>query len=94
MNDGVNIIVEASSITDSQLVSHHIAQYMQTTGFNDVTVSQADPLQFPEPSSQSEALQAIRRLNPALFDMPVTIEPSVYGSSGALEMPDGPSDED
>ncbi len=92
MPEGVNITVEATNITDAQLVAHHIGQYMIGTGFTDVTINQEDPLQFSEPTSQSDAIQTIRRLNPGLFDSSVNIDSSVYswGGSGTPEMPDGP----
>lgn len=74
----INITVEASTITDAQLVGHHISQYLQSTGFTDVNVSQNEPQQFPDPSSQSEAIQAIRRLNPDLLATPVNIDCGVF----------------
>lgn len=95
MSDGINITVESNNITSSQLVSHHIGQYLMSTGFTDVNISQADPLTFAEPSTQSEAAQAIRSLNPGLFDTFVNIDPAVFdwGGGGGTEMPDGPDSE-
>lgn len=89
--DGINITVEGPNITDCQLVAHHVGQYLQGTGFTDVTISQEDPLQFAEPSSQSDALQAIRRLNPGLFDAPINIDASVWSyGAGMPQIPDEP----
>lgn len=93
-SDTINITVASNNITNSQLVAHHVGQYLQGTGFTDVNVSQADPLTFPEPSTQSEAVQAIRNLNPGLFDTYVNIDPVVFDwGPGNTEVPDGPDSE-
>lgn len=77
-NSEINITVEASNITDAQLVGHHINQYLQSTGFTGVSMSQSEPQQFQDPTTQSEAVQAIRRLNPSLFAASVNIDCNVF----------------
>lgn len=85
----ITVNVFAPDAIDAQLVSDHIGQYLSNTGFNDVTVDRTCAPHISEPSTQSEALQAIRKLNPGLFSMPVTVSPEV-GQWGSVEYPDGP----
>lgn len=85
----ITVSVFAPDAIDSQLVSDHIGQYLMNTGFSDVTVDRSAAPHISEPSSQSEALQVIRNLNPGIFAMPVTITPEV-GAWQGMDYPDGP----
>lgn len=85
----IEISVFANDAINAQLVSDHIGQYLNTTGFTNVTVDRGAAPHIAEPSTQSEALQAIRNLNPGLFSSAITIMPEIMGSNG-LDYPDGP----
>ncbi len=90
----VEVSVFAQDAIQGQLVADHIGQYLSNTGFSNVNVDRSSAGHIPEPSSQSDALQAIRNLNPELFDMPVNITPEVGATGGGVNYPDGPGDQD
>lgn len=85
----IEISVYAPDAINAQLVSDHIGQYLSNTGFTNVTVDRGAAPHIAEPTTQSEALQAIRSLNPGLFNAAISIMPDI-GSSVGLDFPDGP----
>ena len=87
----IGISVFGEDAIQTQLVADHLGQYMSNTGFTNVTVDRSMASHIPEPSSQSEALQAIRNLNPELFDTMITIT-SEISETGGPEYPDGPEE--
>lgn len=88
----IGISVFGNDAIQAQLVADHVGQYLSNTGFTDVTTDRSLAPHIPEPNSQSEALQAIRNLNPELFNVPVTITPEMSAGNGGMDYPDGPEE--
>lgn len=86
----ISVEVMADDQSDGELVSRLIAASLNSHGFDDVT-NVACPTHNDQ---EEEVVEAMRNLNPSLFQAEVTIDVGVFDDEPALAGADQPGDDE